>query len=619
MTPPLAIEAHELTRRFGAFLAVDRISFDMKGGEVFGFLGANGAGKTTAIRMLTGLLAPTSGHAKVAGHDVAREPDEVKRAIGYMSQRFSLYEDLTIRENIRLYGGIYDLSDREIRDRTDGMLSRLGLTHAADRLVRAVPLGWRQKLAFSVALLHQPRLVFLDEPTSGVDPLARRQFWELIYEAASRGTTVLVTTHYLDEAEYLRSDLDHGRRAHRRAGHARRAQGSIPRRVDRRVVRAARPPLHRVTGAEPVTALMGLMRKEVYHIVRDRRTLVVIIALPVLQVVLFGYAIRTDVDRVRLAVVDPAPDPVTLALRSRFEAAAVFRTTAVVARADRLDTLFKRGEAQGAVVFEPGFADRIARGLPARLLIVADGTEPNTGSIVEAYATAVVEAYARERGWTGTTVRIVPEVRMRFNPTRRSSNLFVPGLMAFVLTIVSSLMTAISLTREKETGTLEALLVSPLRPWQIIVGKVAPYLVVGFLSVVGVVLEARLVFDVPLRGSITLLLIEGILFILVSLSLGILISARTSSQRVAMMGALVGTMLPTMLLSGFIFPIESMPWPLRAISLVVPARWFVLVARSVMLKGVGLAYLWPATLVLLAMAVVLLAASTRSFHERLES
>jgi len=366
-------------------------------------------------------------------------------------------------------------------------------------------------------------------------------------------------------------------------------------------------------------ALLGLLRKEVYHILRDRRTLVVIIALPILQVVIFGYAIRTDVDRVRLAVVDPSPDATTIAMRNRFEAADLFEIVAVLPRMDRLETLFERGLAQGAVVFEAGFAEKLARGLPAQLLIVSDATEPNTGSIVQAYAAASVQQYMRDiavprRG----EIRIVPSVRMRFNPTRESSNLFVPGLMAFVLTVISSLMTAISLTREKETGTMEALLVSPLRPWQIIVGKVTPYLVVGFISVIGVILEARLIFHVPLRGSVTLLLLEGLLFILVSLSLGILISARTASQRVAMMGALIGTMLPTMLLSGFIFPIESMPAPLRAISRVVPARWFVLVARGIMLKGVGLAYVWPATLVLLGMALFLLAASTRSFHERLE-
>jgi ABC-2 type transport system ATP-binding protein len=198
----LAIEAKSLTRTFGSFTAVDHITFDVRAGEVFGFLGANGAGKTTAIRMLIGLLAPTSGTATVAGHDVARESEAIKRNIGYMSQRFSLYEDLTIRENIRLYGGIYDLSRAQIRERTDGMLTRLELTGVANQAVRDLPLGWRQKLALSVALVHEPKIVFLDEPTSGVDPITRRQFWELIYDAAASGTTVLVTTHYMDEAEY---------------------------------------------------------------------------------------------------------------------------------------------------------------------------------------------------------------------------------------------------------------------------------------------------------------------------------------------------------------------------------------------------------------------------------
>ena len=202
MSDELAIDVQDLTRRFGVFTAVGGITFNVHAGEVFGFLGANGAGKTTAIRMLTGLLAPSSGRATVAGHDVARDAERVKRDIGYMSQRFSLYEDLTVRENITLYGGIYDLRDRDIRERSARMLANLELEHAADQFVRSIPLGWRQKLAFSVALLHQPRVVFLDEPTSGVDPITRRQFWELIYDAAAGGTTVLVTTHYMDEAEY---------------------------------------------------------------------------------------------------------------------------------------------------------------------------------------------------------------------------------------------------------------------------------------------------------------------------------------------------------------------------------------------------------------------------------
>lgn len=196
------IDARELTRRFGTFTAVDAITFQVEPGEVFGFLGANGAGKTTAMRMLIGLLVPTSGSATVAGFDISTQAEQVRRRIGYMSQRFSLYEDLTVRENITLYGGIYGVSDRDIVQRTGDILSRIGLEHAGDELVREIPLGWKQQLAFCVALLHRPGVVFLDEPTGGVDPITRRKFWELIYETASTGTSVLVTTHYLDEAEY---------------------------------------------------------------------------------------------------------------------------------------------------------------------------------------------------------------------------------------------------------------------------------------------------------------------------------------------------------------------------------------------------------------------------------
>lgn len=201
-TSRLTVEAHDLTRMFGDFTAVDHISFSAERGEVFGFLGANGAGKTTAIKMLTGLLAPTSGRASTAGHDVTTEPEQVKRKIGYMSQRFALYDDLTVRQNVRFYAGVYGLSDRQIKTRMKSMLERLGFEHAAHERVGELPLGWKQKIAFSVAILHEPSVVFLDEPTSGVDPVTRRQFWEMIYETAGRGTTIFVTTHYMDEAEY---------------------------------------------------------------------------------------------------------------------------------------------------------------------------------------------------------------------------------------------------------------------------------------------------------------------------------------------------------------------------------------------------------------------------------
>lgn len=365
-------------------------------------------------------------------------------------------------------------------------------------------------------------------------------------------------------------------------------------------------------------AFSGLLRKETRHILRDRRTLAVILVMPIIQVVLFGYAIRTDVEDIRLAIVDPRPDPATLELRTRLGATGLFRIVSVSRTTSGLNELFASGTAHQAVIFERGFGDHLAGARPARLQVITDAAEPNTGAAMQNYATAVVRRYEADLRQDGQGHPIEADVRMRFNPTRESANLFVPGLIAFVLTIISALMTAISLAREKETGTMEVLLVSPLRPWQIIAGKVAPYLLVALATVVLVIGEARLIFDVPLRGSALLLLLEGLLFTITSLSLGILISARTPSQRVAMTAVLAGTMLPTVMLSGFIFPLESLPGPLRLLSAAIPARWFVEIARGIMLKGVGLAHLWQETLVLIGMTGFLLVASMRSFRIRID-
>lgn len=202
MDKPIVIAARELTKRFGDFVATNAITFDVYEGEIFGFLGANGAGKTTAMRMLCGLSTPTSGQATIAGYDVYKEAEKIKAHIGYMSQKFSLYEDLTVLENIRFFGGIYGLSNQQIKSRSEALIQQLGLEKEISKLVGSLPLGWKQKLAFSVAIFHDPKIVFLDEPTGGVDPITRRQFWDLIYAAADRGITIFVTTHYMDEAEY---------------------------------------------------------------------------------------------------------------------------------------------------------------------------------------------------------------------------------------------------------------------------------------------------------------------------------------------------------------------------------------------------------------------------------
>ncbi len=366
-----------------------------------------------------------------------------------------------------------------------------------------------------------------------------------------------------------------------------------------------------------MTPLGAFMVKELRHILRDRQTLAILLLMPLVQVVLFGYALRSDVNDIRLAVVDPSPDPETIALRNRFVGTGRFRVVTSAPSVEVVEPLFRRGGVDVALVIGPDFGTNLERGLPARLLLVTDASDPNTGTTMQSYARAVVNDYQAELRASAQAMRIETHVRMRFNPTLESVNLFVPGLIALVLTLVSALMTAISLSREKERGTLEILLVSPLRPQQIIVGKVLPYLLLALANVLTALVAAWLVFHVPFRGSVLLLVGESLIYSIVSLALGVLIAAKTPSQRAAMLGALLGTMLPNSLLSGMIFPIASMPAWLAPISNIVPARWFIVIARGIMLKGVGLEHLWRETLVLVAMMTVLLALAIRSFKPRL--
>ncbi|HEY9480119.1 MAG TPA: ABC transporter permease [Gemmatimonadaceae bacterium] len=365
------------------------------------------------------------------------------------------------------------------------------------------------------------------------------------------------------------------------------------------------------------SALSAFMAKELRHILRDRQTLVILLLLPLAMVVLFGFALRNDVNDIRIVFVDPVPDYATIALRDRFLGNGRFHLVGTSATTVAVEPLFRRGNADVAVVFEPGFAGRLAAGTPAGLLVISDASDPNTGSRMQAYASAVIASYQAELGAAGRGVRIVTQTRMRFNPSLESVNLFVPGLIALVLTLVTALMTAISLSREKERGTLEILLVSPLRPWQIIVGKVLPYLGLAFANVLTALLAAWIIFGVPFRGSITLLLFASTLYAMVGLALGVFIAARTGSQRAAMLGAMAGTMLPSTLLSGMIFPIASLPGWLQPVTLLIPARWFIIIARGVMLKGVGLHYLWQPIAVLTLMLVLLMAVAIRSFKPRL--
>lgn len=367
-----------------------------------------------------------------------------------------------------------------------------------------------------------------------------------------------------------------------------------------------------------LSALRAFVVKEVHHILRDRQTLTILLLMPLVQVVLFGYALRSDVREVRVAIVDPAPDYATIELRNRFAGNGRFRIVSVGRNDRALDQMLRKNAVDVVLFFEPGFGNRLeSGGSPAQLLVAVDAADPNTGTTMQAYTRAVVAQWEMERPASVGQVSIAAQTRMRFNPTLESVNLFVPGLISLVLTLVSAMMTAISLSKEKERGTLEVLLVSPLRPWQIIVGKVVPYLGLAFANVVTSLLAARLVFGVPIRGSLVLLLAECVLYTLVALAIGVFIAARTSSQRAAMLAAMMGTLLPNTLLSGMIFPIASMPRWLQLLTYIVPARWFLVITRGIMLKGVGMQYLWQETVVLVVMMVVVTGAAVKSFKPRL--
>lgn len=368
-----------------------------------------------------------------------------------------------------------------------------------------------------------------------------------------------------------------------------------------------------------MNAFRGFVVKEFYHIFRDRRTLLILFGMPVIMMALFGFAIRNEIENINIVIVDQANDYVTQEIKNRLVASSYFQAVDQLYSAAEVERAFEYGQIKEAILFEPNFARRLHREGVAHVQLIADATDPNTANQIVAYTSAIIQDYQQSLAvGPGAGVRIVPEVRMRFNPELRSANLFVPGLIALLLMLVSALMTSITITREKELGTMEILLVSPLKPIQIIVGKVLPYMGLSFINVLTILVLARLVFAVPVKGSITLLLLECLLFIVCALALGIFISTKTQSQQTATLISLAGLLLPTVILSGFIFPIASMSVPLQWLSNVVPAKWFLIVLKGIMLKGVGIAYVWQETAILGGMTLFFLAVSVKNFKVRLE-
>ena len=360
------------------------------------------------------------------------------------------------------------------------------------------------------------------------------------------------------------------------------------------------------------------IRKEFIHVLRDRRTLLILFGLPVIQILIFGFALSNEVKNARLVVVDHGRDAATAALIARLDASRYFEVDRVALSPRALGAAFRRGDVKVAVVFPDRFYERWQHGQDATVQVVADASDPNTANTLAQYISAIVYDHASEqREAQALPYGIRVETRMLYNPQLEGAPNYVPGVMALVLMLVCVMMTAVSIVREKETGTLEVLLVSPFRPVLVIVAKAVPYLLLSLVNVGSILMLSTWVLGVPVQGNIFLLLAESILFITTCLSLGIFISVQTSSQQVAMLISLMGMLLPTILFSGFMFPIENMPLPLQVISNLVPAKWYYIIVKSIMIKGLGFTAVWKETLILAGMTVGWLFISVKRFNIRL--
>ena len=364
----------------------------------------------------------------------------------------------------------------------------------------------------------------------------------------------------------------------------------------------------------------GFVKKEFLHIFRDFRTLIILFGIPAAQILLFGYVVSTDIRNAGVAFLDLSKDEITQKISDKICSSDFFVRTDDLQDYSDIDKILKQGKTKAVIIFEKDFGSNLFSEGKASMSIIADGSEPNTATLVTNYITAIVTDFNRDLSGVNaaTGQLIVPEVKMFYNPSLKGHFMFVPGVITLILILICALMTSVTITREKEFGTMEVLLVSPLKPVQIILGKVVPYFILSFINVVVILLLSWFVFGLPVKGSLFLLLTESMLYIMMSLSLGILISTVSKTMQQAIFISLVGMMLPTILLSGFIFPIENMPKVYGWLSSVLPPRYFIVIIKNIMIKGTGLLYVWKETLVLIVMTLIFIGLSIRNFKIRLQ-
>jgi ribosome-dependent ATPase len=630
-----AIEAQGLTRQFGNFVAVDHVNFRIARGEIFGFLGSNGCGKSTTMKMLTGLLPATSGWAKLFGSPMGSNDMEMRRNVGYMSQAFSLYSELTVRQNLELHARLYHLPPADIESRIKELLGRYDLDNVVDARPESLPLGIKQRLQLAVAVLHQPAILILDEPTSGVDPIARDAFWgTLIDLSRDDGVTIFLSTHFMNEAERCdRISLMHAGKVlavgpplelvHERGsdsledtfvGYLADAAG-----IDRTQKVEAPAPSEAPAEAAPITAPKGFdlgrlwayARRESVELLRDPIRLAFAVFGPIILMLAFGYGISFDIENLRWAPFDQDNTSESRSLLDGFSSSRYFWEQPPVGSTAEADSRMRGGDVQVVVEVPSGFGRDIRMGARTEVDAAVDGAMTFRGETARNYVNGVVRRQGQEiaarlpgsdTAWSDEDI----ETRFRYNQAFLSVNAMVPSVFMLMLCLIPAIMSAIAVVREKETGSISNFRSTPITRFEFLFGKQLPYIAIAMVNFICLWLMAVFVFHVPVKGSFLTLVLGTIVYVVSTTGFGQLISSFTRTQVAAVFATAILSIVPAVNFSGLFAPVSSLSGGAKILGLTFPSAWYQPITVGVFAKALGMADLWRNVVAVLAIALAYL-------------
>ncbi len=611
-----AIEAKNLTMKFGDFTAVNNVSFTIGKGEIFGFLGSNGCGKSTTMKMLTGLLPQTSGEAWLLGSPLVANDINTRYRVGYMSQSFSLYTELTVRQNLTLHAKLFKVASSVLNSRVDEMLNRFALSHHQHSLPNDLPLGIRQRLSLAVAMVHRPEVLILDEPTSGVDPVARDNFWQLLISLARKdGVTIFISTHFMNEAvrcdrislmhagEVLVTDTPQAIKASKSADTLEQAfidylvEAQTPENQTQNTEQSApegvsadkaTPPNKRAKG---LRRLLSYASRETLELIRDPIRLTMSFLGSMVLMVVIGYGITMDVDDLSYAVFDRDQTSTSLNYRNALSGSRYFNEQPVITSYADMDRRMKSGELSLAVEIPPEFSQKLHKGEQVEIGAWIDGSMPSRAETIQGYVTGIhlkwLLQQASQASQVQSTSSINVESRYLYNPDVRSLVAIVPAVMPMLLLMIPALLTSLAVVREKELGSIINLYVTPVTRIEFLLGKQLPYIATSFVSFLLLVAMAVWLFNIPLKGDVIVLCLITLLFVTFSTSFGLLASVFTNSQIAAILLTTIGTMVPAIQFAGMITPVSALEGAGRVIGELHPISYFLTASRGIFSKGLG--------------------------------